>query len=230
MTTRVVIVDDDGWIRRGRAQALGEVPGIQVAAALSHQEALSRPDLWPVSDVVLVDAWDGRAGFDRFPGVGVVRAIRAHGSGGDPRVVVVTGHLVNDLLRLRMAEAGADFFYSHEEVADPERLAAAVASAAAAPPAVRPTSRPGAVEPALDWIRTNGLEDAFSATSQKAVPFSRRTIGHIRREVGDRAGLAPRGQLSRWRAVVDFVNRARGAELRRPAGTDVGRPPPRPAP
>lgn len=221
MPIRVVIVDDDEWIRRGRAQALAEAPDIMVTAALSHTEALDHHDLWSTSDVVLVDAWDPRAGFDRFPGVGVIRAIRAR-SGPGPRVVVVTGHLVNDLLRLRMAEAGADFFYGHEEVADSDRLAAAVTAAAAAPPAA-PAPATSTIEPALDWIRDHGVEEAFSAPRQKVAPYSRRAIGHIRREVGDRAGLAPRGQLSRWRAVVDFVNRARGAELRRPTEHETGR-------
>ncbi len=229
MTTRVVIVDDDVWIRRGRAQALGEAPGIEVVAALSHQEALERSELWSTADVVLVDAWDPRAGFDRFPGVGVTRAIRDQRTGDGPRVAVVTGHLVNDVLRLRMAEAGADFFYSHEEVADPERLVAAVAAAATAEPVPSTsTSRNAAIEPALDWIRIHGLEPAFTPAPQKAIPFSRRTIAHIRREVGQRAGLAARGDLARWRVVVDFINRARGAELRRP--TEPGGSPPWPAP
>lgn len=229
MAIRVVIVDDDIWVRRGRAQALGECPGLEVAGTLGHAEALAQDLPWASVDVVLVDAWDAQAGFDRFPGVAVVRAIRAAAPGGPPRIVVVTGHVFNDMLRQRMTQAGADLFYGHEDVADAERLAAVV-SAAARPPAVTGGSAPGPAglgqagpeqagpESALDWIQERGLEPAFYSESQKTVPFSRRTVGNIRREVGRRAGLAPTGQLPRWRAVVDFVNRARGSELRKERG------------
>lgn len=215
MATRVVIVDDDEWIRRGRAAALSEVDGVEVLAAVDHAEALGRPELWAETDVALIDAWDHRAGFDRFPGVGVVREIRRLGGGRDLTVIVVTGHLVNDMLRLRMAQAGADLFYGHEEVADPASLAAAVLGArsgdhvrAAASPEIRPDA-------ALDWIDEHHVEEAFRGGAQKAVPFSRRTLINIRREVGGRAGLSGPQGLPTWRRVVEFVNRARGAELRR---------------
>jgi DNA-binding NarL/FixJ family response regulator len=73
---RIVVVDDDVWVRRGRAASLAEVPELAVTAVLSHAEALDF-DRWDDADIALVDAWDERADFDRFPGVRVVEAIRA---------------------------------------------------------------------------------------------------------------------------------------------------------
>ncbi|HEV2369370.1 MAG TPA: hypothetical protein VGR90_05810 [Acidimicrobiales bacterium] len=217
VAARVVIVDDDVWIRRGRAAALAERPGIDVLADVSHSEALERPELWSETDVALVDAWDHRAGFDRFPGVAVVRAIRAHPRAGDITVIVVTGHVVNEMLRVRMSQAGADLLYGHDEVADPDRLAEAVTQPRpSTPPALdRPLPR---VHPdaALDWIRDRGVAEAFDAETQKTIPLPRRAIAHIRKQVGTRGGLVPPGSLATWRQVVAFVNRARGAELRRP--------------
>lgn len=243
MATRVVIVDDDVWVRSGRAQALAEREGTEVLASLDHAEALARPALWDAADVVLVDAWDHRAGFDRFPGVAVVRAIRSHPRSSAVTIIVVTGHVVNEMLRLRMAQAGADFFFGHEEVADPERLATVVLGCSAergvggrqVGSGLRPGSGPAeraapGVIPAdadpdavLDWVRAHDAGAAFTGESQKSLPVSRRALGHIRREVGARAGLGPPGRLPPWRQVAAFVNRARGADLGGP-GVDRRRP------
>lgn len=244
MATRVVIVDDDVWVRTGRSHALAEREGIEVLASLDHSEALARPALWDVVDVVLVDAWDHRAGFDRFPGVAVVRAIRSHPRSSAVRIIVVTGHVVNEMLRLRMAQAGADFFFGHEEVADPERLATVVLECSAergpgrrGPDEQGPDDRgpderlrdPGVIpadadpDAALDWVRAHDAGAAFTGESQKALPVSRRALGHIRREVGARAGLGAHGRLPPWRQVAAFVNRARGADLEGP-GVDRRRP------
>lgn len=216
MAIRVVIVDDDVWVRRGRAQLLAETPGTEVVAALGHSDALADPELWEAADVVLVDAWDRQAGFDRFPGVGVVRAIRSHPRCAEITVIVVTGQVVNDMLRLRMAEAGADLFYGHEELSDPERLTAAVLESCVERPSTG-FAQAGKIHPdaALDWVRHHDVEEAFSGPTQKAIPFSRRTLGHIRREVAARAGIGASNKLAPWREVVRFVNRARGVELRR---------------
>jgi CheY-like chemotaxis protein len=213
---RVAIVDDDVWIRRGRAQALSEMAGVEVTAVLGHAEALERPASWSAVDVALVDAWDHRAGFDRFPGVAVVRHIRASEGGERVKVVVVSGHVVNDLLRLRMAEAGADLFYGHEEVADAASLGAVVRGEVPGRPPPGPPPA-GGLHPdrALDWIRDQGVESAFVGAPQKLLGLSRRAVIHIRREVGGRAGLSSAGSVAPWRLVSAFVDRARGAELRR---------------
>lgn len=224
----MVVVDDDTWVRTGRAHALAGMPGIEVVGSMTHQDALEAA-VWDDADVALVDAWDGRAGFDRFPGVTVVRAIRSHPRSSAITIIVATGHVVNEMLRLRMAQAGADLFYGHEEVADPESLAAAVLGAARRTPAPdagsgahRAPSEPAEGEPgpspdaALDWVAAQGCDEAFDGQSQKALPLSRRAIRHIRREVSARGGLRDPEGLPSWRQVARFVNRARGADLEGP--------------
>lgn len=114
--TSVAVIDDDLWVRTGRATALTGA-GLRVVAACDHAAALALgPDVWDQVDVALVDAWDGREAWDRFPGVAVVEAIRRRRTPAETLIVVISGHVVSDVLRLRMAEAGADFFYGHEEV------------------------------------------------------------------------------------------------------------------
>ena len=125
---RVVIVDDDLWIRRGRAEALDAHDAIEVVATMDHAEAVDSTGIWESVDVALVDAWDHRAGFDRFPGVAVVEAIRGVRTPAETTIIVITGHVVNDMLRLRMAEAGADYFYGHDDVAGVEELVGVVCS------------------------------------------------------------------------------------------------------
>ena len=229
MTVGVVVVDDDTWVRTGRAHALAETPDIEVVAALTHAEALARTAVWAEADVALVDAWDGRAGFDRFPGVAVVSAIRSHPRGSAIRIIVVTGHVVNEMLRLRMRQAGADYFYGHEEVADRESLVAAVLGSRPEP-SLHVDAAPGdADEPrpdaALAWVQGHGCDEAFDGESQKSIPLSRRAFMHIRREVAARAGLRTPGETASWREIVRFVNRARGADLEGP-GADRRAPRP----
>jgi CheY-like chemotaxis protein len=221
---RVVIVDDDVWVRGGRAQALSGVDGIEVVATVSHAEALDRPELWDGVDVVLVDAWDPRAGFDRFPGVRVVEAIRSVG-GPDVMVIVITGHVINDMLRLRMAEAGADFFYGHDDVSNLDQLLAVITCPdderrPELDPdrlellGVRPGSQPNAV---LNRVSDQQWQAAFSGQSQKSLPLSRRAIMRIRRELGEVGRVAPSTGTSRqarwpeWQQIVRVVNLARGA-------------------
>lgn len=234
MPTRVAIVDDDLWVRHGRAAALSAHGGFEVVE-LTPRQAAALGTGWAGVDVALVDGHDGSEPFDHFPGVGVVEAIRAH-RGPAARVIVVSGHLANPFLRLRMAEAGADYFYRHEEVADlssllsviadpaPDHRAARPDAATLAALGLSPSARPNAV---LHYLEGEGLLEAFDGhRSQKTLPLSRRTIMRIRREVGQLTGLTPAVGSSRdldapdWRTVVDFVDRARGVEqraARRPA-------------
>ena len=125
-SVRVAIVDDDLWIRSGRSEALAKVESLEVVATLDHGAALADPDLWSSVDVAVVDAWDRNAGFDRFPGVTVVEAIRRVRSRTETVIVVISGHVLNDMPRLRMAEAGADYFYGHDDVSYVRHLSQAV--------------------------------------------------------------------------------------------------------
>ena len=225
---RIVVVDDDVWVRRGRAASLAEVPGLAVTAVLSHAEALDF-DQWDEADIALVDAWDERAGFDRFPGVRVVEAIRARRSPAETLVVVISGHVFDEMLRLRMAEAGADFFYGHADVRDLDALTEVLIrpdTARRVTPGdaqelqevgLTTASRPNA---ALRQVTQAGLSEAFApGESQKALPISRRGIINARRRLADAARLAPGSRPAsgeqvapEWRAIVRFVNWARGAE------------------
>ena len=210
---RVAIVDDDRWIRTGRSTALAAA-GVEVVAAFGHAAAIDAgADVWEGTDVALVDAWDQHAEFDHFPGVAVVEAIRRRRSPEQTRVVIVTGHVFNRMLRTRMLRAGADCVFSHADVADLPMLLAALLRSRE--PHARLNIDPGQGDPnaALNWVRAAGHAGAFDRESQKALETSRRAIMRIRREVGNRAGLPARdgSQFASWKQVVDYVNRARGA-------------------
>lgn len=215
MVLRLAIVDDDIWVRAGRAHLLSCTGEFQVVAVLGHVDAIEQSHLLAEADVVLVDAYDPRPAFDHFPGVAVTKAIRRHGP-HRPAVVAISGHVANELLRLRMAECGADLFYSHDEVADLEQLAQVIRNAAQRlDGADRPTAPAGSLHPeaVLEWVQSSRLEAAFSGESQKSLPMSRRLIMRVRREVGETSGLARSGAMPPWRQVTRFVNRARGADL-----------------
>ena len=224
-------MDDDLWVRHGRATALAHEPGFEVTE-LTPREAMAYGPGWEGVEVALVDAHDETEPFDRFPGVTVVEAIRANQGPEPTLVIVISGHRDNVFLRLRMAEAGADYFYRHEEVRDlpslvsaiehpdPERRALAPDPAVLAKLGLGPGSRPNA---ALHFLEDEGLVGAFDGQrSQKSLGLSRRSIIRIRREMGRLAGLSPANPIGpsrrldapEWRAVVDFVNRARGVERR----------------
>jgi DNA-binding NarL/FixJ family response regulator len=226
-SVRVAIVDDDLWIRSGRSEALAKVESLEVVATLDHGAALADPDLWSSVDVAVVDAWDRNAGFDRFPGVTVVEAIRRVRSRTETVIVVISGHVLNDMLRLRMAEAGADYFYGHDDVSDVRHLSQAVIrardghghdiesarlDAATALGGARPNA-------ALSWIEERSMQGAFSGESQKALPVSRRTIMRMRRELGNLSQSQPVSNSGSqapltspsWRQIRRFIDRARGA-------------------
>ena len=122
----MVVVDDDDINRRGIASLLEEDAGIEVAASVTHADALGRPDLWDGVDVALVDAADERNHADHFPGVAVVEEIRRRRPRGETVIVVITGHFFDDAVRRRMREAQADFYYHRSEVGDARSLRDAV--------------------------------------------------------------------------------------------------------
>ncbi len=221
-------MDDDAWMRRGRASWLAEADGLQVVASLSPQDALTYEG-WAECDVALVDAWDESERFYRFPGVRVVERIRTERNPEQTVIIVVSGHLLDDMLRLRMAEAGADFFYGAAEVPDLESLVEVITRPADARRVssgdprrlaqwgLSTDSRPNL---ALHHIVDEGMEDAFApGATQRQVPLSRRRIITARRRLAQLARLSPGRQpgarpldTPEWRAVVRFVNWARGVE------------------
>jgi len=204
---RVAIVDDDEWVRRGRADALREVDAVDAVVSTDHRGALAWTVEWDHVDVLVLDAHDPDAGWDQFPGVQVVERVRALRPRDAIRIVVVTGHAGNDLLRLRFAEAGADYLYDHEALRDVASLAAAIEGE---DPSVRlPTTTTTEVNEAIRAIEQLGVEDAFApGRVQKQVPVSRRQIITLRRRLGR---MVEPGPMPTWRRLVEVVNRARGA-------------------
>jgi hypothetical protein len=158
--------------------------------------------------------------------VTVVEAIRRVRSRTETVIVVISGHVLNDMLRLRMAEAGADYFYGHDDVSDVRHLSQAVmrardgrghdVEAARLDSTAVGDARPNA---ALSWIEERGMEAAFSGESQKALPVSRRTIMRMRRELGNLSQAQPVSNSGSqapltspsWHQIRRFIDRARGA-------------------
>lgn len=228
---RVVLVDDDAWVRNGEAAMLARIPDIEVVAHVGFQEALAWAEEWDDVDVVVLDAYDRSAGFDRFLGAQVVEGIRRRRLSTETLVVVVSGRVSNPHLRLRMAEVGADFFYDRDEIDDLDVLVSVIRS-----PDEQRRTTPGERRDLearglssrscphrfLGWLRDQGLEEAFCpGLPQHGTGLSRRRIIAIRAAAARIGGLRPapgrlgggpqrRGGDPTWREVVDFVNGSRG--------------------
>ncbi len=224
----VVVVDDDEWVRRGLAEGVRSSERLHPLGALDHAEAAAWND-WRHVDVALVDAYcDGDDRFDRFPGVGVVERIRRFRSPAETLVIVISGHLTNDLLRLRMAEAGADFFYGRNEVRNLWSLEGSILHPESARRAdrgdplalarhgLRSTSR---LNCGLAYLRDRGLGPAFGSPVRDETVLSRRRAISVRAQVADMVGIRSTAAgsgafvervLPSWRQVFDLVNEARG--------------------
>ncbi|MGH2685580.1 MAG: response regulator [Actinomycetota bacterium] len=218
---RVAIVDDDPWVREGRAAAL-QRSGVEVVHLSDHIEALSR-DGWDDVDVLLVDAHNSGAEFDRFQGVRVVEKVRSQRPKGELRIVVLTGHAFNDLLRIRMAEAGADVMFAHDAVRSADDLMAVVDGTGWAAAEVDDGARSrvgvapgGHVNRAVAWAEQHLGEAALEpGRSQKSLDLTRRRLITARRRVSDLTGMAGGSRsILEWREVAAFLQRARGAERR----------------
>lgn len=228
---RVVLVDDDTWIRRGQASALTRHPEIEVVAELDFVEALTWSGEWSGVDVAIVDAFERQDAFDRFMGAEVVEAIRRRRSADETVVVVVSGRSSDGHLRLRMAEVGADFFYDYEEIDGPEALISVMLHpqehrrATAGDGcwlAAHGLSRASRPQRFLRWLQEQGLESAFCpGLPQATTGLSRRRIISLRAAAARIGGLGPapgrlgggpqpRGSDPTWEEVVDFVNASRG--------------------
>jgi len=181
---RVVVVDDNEITRTGAVALLGADPRVEVVAALDHDEARSWDGPWDRIDTVLLDAADESRADDQFPGVGVVTHVRAI---APPSVVVVvlTGHFLNDGLRRRMREVGADFFYARTSVSDGATLAAVVCNPDEAR-RVPPPQDPAALA-ALGITATSRIDDLVTAAEHEGL------LGAL----GTGPGSTP-GHRSRW--------------------------------
>jgi CheY-like chemotaxis protein len=204
---RVAIVDDNEWVRRGRAAALLESGLVENVTAMHHAEALAWGSEWACFDAVLLDAYEDSDGWDRFTGVRVAQQIRKEPSSTDVRIVVVTGHDRNDLLRMRFAEAGADSLFGHQEVRDPRRLGQALFGPINGSSLSR--CQASRVNEALATIGRAGVEEAFiPGRMQKQLPLTRRQLITLRQRLS-RLLYGP-GSPPPWRSIVRAVNKARG--------------------
>lgn len=176
-----------------------------MVAAVGHDEARAWGRRWAAVDVVLVDAADERRAGDQFPGVAVVRAVRAATPENGPLVMVVTGHYLHDGLRHRMAEAGADFFFLRAELWSPAALLDVVLHPErhrrGVPPVVDPGAAqvlglgPGAdLEGLVGWIDgQDGLGDEIdpgAGRGRRVDPRSRRWL-RVRRGAADAGRIRP---------------------------------------
>jgi CheY-like chemotaxis protein len=232
---RVAIVDDDEWVRIGRSVALAESGEVTVGFVGPHSEALSAgPSIWADIDVALIDAYDTDADFDHFAGVGVVEQIKALDADRRPVLIVITGHLLDDVLRLRMAEAGADYLFGHGEVRTVEQLLLAIRDPASVrspgPPNPEALDKLGLTldsrpNQAMHWVDESGLAEVFveaaEGESQKTFEVGRRRIRAARQQLAARGGFrrtadGQRTSVPEWQQIVSIVSAARGKRRNEP--------------
>lgn len=176
-------------------------PLIDVVGAFDHAAALSWSDEWADVDIVIVDAAAEDSDGDQFPGVAVVRQIRAHSSDHRPVIVVVTAHTLHDGLRHRMARADADFFFFRGDLRAVEHLVDLVTH----PESYRRLEVDGSqsggsslgigpgsdIEGFVAYVEEHGLQQSLSPTNgDRAAPRSRRWIHH-RRALAEVSRIVP---------------------------------------
>lgn len=231
---RVAIVDDDYWALEGQRARLADVPGIDVARTATHTDAAGWVTEWDDIDAAIIDAFDATETFDRFPGVGVVESVRRRRTPTETTVIVISGHMNNQLLKQRLFEAGADYFYHRIDIQTLDSLVAAITTpapaqrAAATHPSalkaygLRPGSRPNA---AIAAVKTAKLEQALDAeVPQKGTAAGRRAFINLRANVARHARLegdqhtasAADRQTPTWRETKRFLNKALGRDLTPP--------------
>lgn len=232
---RVAIIDDDYWTLQGQRARLADHPGIEVVATLGHAEAAAWTTEWDDIDIAVIDAFDPSETFDRFPGVGVVESLRRQRRAGQTTAVVISGHMHNQLLKQRMFEAGADFYYHRSDIQTVDSLVEAILRT---PPGnrareadvarlrelgLRPGARPNA---AIAEVVNAEMQDALHPVeSQKSTDASRRAFINLRGHVARQAKLtedvtsaatAGTAVAPTWRTTKRFLNRALGRDLTEP--------------
>ena len=198
---RVVVVDDNALTLPGFVAALSSSPEVRVVGALHHNEAMAWTTEWRGVDAVIVDAADEGQRADQFPGVAVVRRVRASTPGARPLVIVVTGHYLHDGLRHRMAAADADFFFLRSDL----RTADALVDVVLHPehhrrgvPAIRDPEarraigvREGSnVDPFVDYVGQHDLERALDPDEPERDDVRSRRWARHRRDMARAGGLA----------------------------------------
>jgi hypothetical protein len=197
------VVDDNQLTLPGFLQALEGSPEVELVAGLHHDQALAWDGDWGEVDALIVDAADeGRTG-DQFPGVAVVRRVRAAVVEGGPLIIVVTGHYLHDGLRHRMAAAGADFYYARADLRSPDALLDVLLHPDRHRRGVPEVSDPGTrrllgvgagsdVESFVTRVGAEGLDEALSEDRMpRDQPRSRRWA-RLRREAAAAGGVEPR--------------------------------------
>lgn len=197
------MVDDNTLTLPGFVQAVDAAPELELVAGFGHDDALAWTGDWAAVDALVVDAADEDRPGDQFPGVAVVRHVRAAIDAGDhgPVVVVVTGHYLHDGLRHRMAAAGADFFFLRSDLRSPGALVDVVLHPdghrrGVPSPADRErlgllgVGRGADVERFVSWVDERGLGPDLAGDGGRAEPRSRRW-GRIRKEAAGAGGIEP---------------------------------------
>lgn len=204
VTSRVIVVDDNEWVRRGRAEALREAAWPGDVLALDHAAALDMN--WLPGDTVLVDAFDPVQAWDRYVGVAVVSAVREQ-VGDDASLVVMTDGPPRSLLAERAAEAGADFVVPHDRARDVDELLGLVRDPASF--AERLTVGRRGLTEALAIVDELDARGLFTAPMlQKQSDLSRRNIITLRQRLARTLGIEPTPRL---RDLIETINDARGA-------------------
>ncbi len=202
MTVRVAIIDDDDITRAGTLAILGAHPEVRVLSCTDHRAATGP---WADIDLAIVDASDHRRAEDHFPGVAVVKAIRATGN-ATCTIIVLTGVISDDVVRRRMREAGADFYYHRSELIGGDQLIEIVLGRC--PRAVIPEPADPETLFRLGVTERTRVNDAIAAAHEHGL-------------ISGQPGLEKRGQV-RTRRRAQFNQRARLSTV-----TTAGRPPDR---
>lgn len=226
----VVVVDADEIYRAGVAEFCRHQPGLTVVACCAPDEALA--SLPPLDGAVtaLVEVSACTLERDRFCGVATIAHLRARYPAEELTIVATCRSPAHRYLALRLAEAGADFYYGPLH-----RFASATAlTMAVCEPSEGcrlPTQWALREELGLRWegdlaaflAAVEGYPDELwlDGRRQSELPVSRRTVARLRQQAHELAGLpAPDfrrftgtrqpPQLPEWQEVRWFVRTLRG--------------------
>jgi hypothetical protein len=234
----VVVVDDNELTLPGFVEALGGAAAVHLVAAFpGHDHAMAWDGDWGGVDALVVDAADEGLAGDQFPGVALVRSVRAAPGGERPLVIVVTGHYLHDGLRHRMAAAGADFFFLRSDLRSAEALVDVVLHPErhrrGVPSVADPETRDllgiaasSDVESFVAWVEGEGLGPSMaSGPGSRDQPRSRRWA-RVRRAAAAAGRIEPRnlttGDAPRDQATPSIRQLGRlwewAARVRRPNG------------
>lgn len=229
MPSRIGVIELDEIERIGRIAALGAAGCGVVDAAAPVEAGEWNEESWRRFDVLLFGIVADDESWDRFDCIRI--ANRAHLANPNVRLVALCGDRVRPLVRVRLAQSGMHRIWSARRTRtideltrlinpaphEGDRLAARGFDVRGAVVGTR--TDPAAV---LDHILEVEMTEVFDAADRQAdTGLSRRQIMRLRREISQLGDLSvPSGyatggpavdrSLPSWRAVVNYVNRARG--------------------